>query len=88
MDPIVNFVAYKNREISLDYRNFLIGMKIVLIDKTSGQQLPEPVVTIDNAGHGSLTIKVPDAVAAGQYHLAALDPHGHLAAQSVDFSVH
>jgi methionine-rich copper-binding protein CopC len=87
MKPIINFVAYGNREISLDYQNFLVGMKIVLIDQTSGQQLSAPVVMMDKSGHGSLTIKLPDSVAAGQYHLAALDPDGHRAAQSVAFYV-
>ena len=86
MDPIINFVAYGDRAVSAEYRNLMIGGTVVLVDNTSGQQLPAPVTSIDST-HGSLTIKLPDSVKAGQYHLTALDPHGHFAAQSVDFFV-
>jgi hypothetical protein len=86
MDPVINFVSIENRTVSAEYRNLMIGGKAVFVDKTSGQQLPAPVTPIDST-HGSLTIKLPDSVKAGQYHLNALDPHDHFAAQSVDFFV-
>jgi hypothetical protein len=86
MDPVINFVAYADRAVSAEYRNLMIGGTVVLVDTTSGQQLPAPVTPIDLI-HGSLNIQLPDSVKAGRYHLTALDPHGHFAAQSVDFFV-
>ena len=46
MNSVINFVELENRVISATYRNLMIGAKVVLVDKTSGEQLPEPVARI------------------------------------------
>ncbi len=66
----------------------MIGAKVVLVDKTSGEQLPDPVTTIASpAPNGSLRIRLPDSVKPGAYFLKALNGHGDYAAQSVEFYV-
>ena len=88
MNPIINFVELENRVISATYRNLMVRAKVVLVDKTSGEQLPDPVTTIASpAPAGSLRIRLPDTVRPGAYYLKALNGHGHFAAQSVDFNV-
>jgi hypothetical protein len=88
MNPVINFVEFENRVISVIYRNLMIGAKVVLVDKTSGAQLPDPVTVINSpVPNGSLRIKLPDAVKPGAYFLRALDGHGQYAAQSVEFYV-
>jgi hypothetical protein len=88
MNPVINFVEFENRVISATYRNLMVRAKVVLVDKTSGEQLPEPVTTIASpAPNGSLRIRLPDAVKPGNYYLRALNGHGEHAAQSVDFDV-
>jgi hypothetical protein len=86
MNPVINFVELENRVVSATYRNLMIGAKVVLVDKTSGEQLPDPVTTIASpAPNGSLRIKLPDSVKPGAYFLKALNAHGEYAAQSVEF---
>jgi hypothetical protein len=88
MNPVINFVEFENRVVSATYRNLMVRAKVVLVDKTSGEQLPEPVTTIASpAPNGSLRIRLPDAVKPGNYYLRALNGHGEHAAQSVDFVV-
>jgi hypothetical protein len=88
MNPAVIFVELENRAISATYRNLMVGAKVVLVDKTSGKQLLDPVFTIASpAPSGSLRMKLPDSVASGAYYLKALNGHGDYAAQSVDFYV-
>jgi hypothetical protein len=88
MNPVVNFVEYANRVISATYRNLMVKAKIVLVDKTSGEQLPDPVATISSPlPNGSLRMRLPDSVRPGTYYLKALNGHGEYAAQSVDFAV-
>jgi hypothetical protein len=88
MNPVINFVDLENRVISATYRNLMIGAKVVLVDKTSGKQLPEPVSVIGSpAPNGSLRIRLPDTFKSGAYYLQALNAHGHHAAQSVEFYV-
>ena len=66
MNPVINFVEFENRVISATYRNLMVGAKVVLVDKTSGEPLPEPVTTIASpAPNGSLRIRLPDSVEAG-----------------------
>jgi len=87
MNPVINFVELENRVISATYRNLMIGAKVVLVDKTSGEQLPDPVTTIASpAPNGSLRIRLPDSVKPGGF-LKALDAHGDYGAQSVEFYV-
>ncbi len=88
MNPIIHFVELENRVISARYRNLMVRAKVVLVDKTSGKHLPDPVTTIASPiPSGSLRIKLPETVKAGTYYLKALNGHGEPAAQSVDFEV-
>jgi hypothetical protein len=88
MNAVINFVEFENHVISATYRNLMIRAKVVLVDKASGEQLPEPVITITSPlPAGSLRIRVPDTVKPGAYYLKALNGHGEHAAQSVEFYV-
>ena len=89
MNPVINFVELENRVVSATYRNLMIRAKVVLVDKTSGQPLAEPVITIASpAPNGALRIRLPDGVEPGTYyHLKAPNGHGEHAAQSAEFDV-
>ena len=88
MNPAINFIEYENRVISATYRNLMIGAKVLLIDKTSGEPLLEPVTTINSpTPSGALRISLPNSVKAGNYFLRALNGHGKVASQSVVFQV-
>ena len=88
MNPTINFAELENRVISATYRNLMIGAKVVLVNKTTGEQLPDPVTTIASpVPNGSLRIRLPDSVKPGVYFLKALNGHGEYAAQSVEFYV-
>ena len=88
MKAAINFVEFENRVVSAKYLNLMLRAKVVLVDKTSGEQLPKPVITISSpAPNGSLRIRLPDTIKPGTYYLKALDGHGEYAAQSVAFEV-
>jgi hypothetical protein len=88
MISVIHFVEFENRVISATYRNLMIGAKVVLVDKTSGEQLSDPVTVINSqVPQGSLRIRLPDSVKGGAYYLKALNGHGDFAAQSVEFYV-
>jgi hypothetical protein len=88
MNPTINFVELENRVISVTYRNLMIKARVVLVNKTSGEQLPDPVTTIASpVPNGSLRIRLPDTVQPGAYYLKALNGHGEHAAQSVEFNI-
>ena len=88
MNSIINFVELENRVISATYRNLMIKARVVLVNKTSGEQLPDPVTTIASpVPNGSLRIRLPDTVQPGAYYLKALNGHGEHAAQSVEFNI-
>jgi hypothetical protein len=88
MKAVINFVEIDNRVISATYRNLMVKAKVVVVDKTSGEQLGDPVVTISSpAPNGSLRIRLPDTVRSGTYYLRALNGHGEYAAQSTPFEV-
>jgi hypothetical protein len=88
MNPVINFVEFENRVISATYRNLMVKAKVVLVDGTSGAQLPDPVTTIASpAPNGLLRIRLPDSVRPGTYYLKALNGHGEYAAQSAAFLV-
>jgi hypothetical protein len=88
MNPAINFVELENRVVSATYRNLMVGAKVVLVDKTNGKQLLDPVFTIASpAPNGSLRMRLPDTVKPGAYYLKALNGHGDYAAQSVEFYV-
>ena len=88
MKPVINFVELENRVISATYRNLMIRAKVVLVDKASGEQLRDPVITIASpVPVGSLRIRLPDAVKPGTYYLKALNGHGEHAAESAEFYI-
>jgi hypothetical protein len=88
MKAAINSVEFENRVISAKYRNLMIRAKVVVVDKSSGEQLADPVVTISSpAPNGSLRIRLPASVKRGTYYLKALNGHGEFAAQSAEFEV-
>jgi hypothetical protein len=88
MNAVINFIEFENHVISATYRHLMIRAKVVLVDKASGEQLPEPVTTITSPlPAGSLRIRVPDTVKRGAYYLKALNGHGEHAAQSAEFYI-
>ena len=88
MKAAINFVEFENRVVSAKYLNLMLRAKVVLVDKTSGEQLANPVITITSpAPNGSLRIRLPDTIKPGTYYLKALNAHGEYAAQSVAFEV-
>jgi hypothetical protein len=88
MNSIINFIELENRVISATYRNLMIKAKVVLVDKASGEQLPDPVTTIASpAPNGWLRIRLPDSIKSGAYYLKALNGHGEPAAQSIEFYI-
>jgi hypothetical protein len=88
MKPVINFVELENRVISATYRNLMVRAKVVIVDKVSGEQLPDLVITIASpVPVGSLRIRLPDDVKPGSYYLKALNGHGEYAAQSVEFYI-
>jgi hypothetical protein len=88
MKAAINFVEFESRVVSAKYLNLMLRAKVVLVDKTSGEQLPNPVITISSpAPNGSLRIRLPDTIKPGTYYLKALNGHGEYAAQSVEFEV-
>jgi hypothetical protein len=88
MNPVIKFIELENRVISAIYRNLMVKAKVVIVDKSSGEPLPEPVTTIASpVPSGSLRIRLPDTVKPGAYFLKALNGHGEDAAQSAEFQV-
>jgi hypothetical protein len=88
MNSAINFVELDNRIVSATYRNLMIKAKVVLVDKASGQPLPEPVTTIASPlPAGALRIRLPDSVKAGIYFLEAFNVYGEKLAQSAAFEV-
>ena len=88
MNSVISYVEIENRIVSATYRNLMIGAKVVLVHKTSDQQLSDPVTTIASpVPAGSLRIRLPATVEPGDYYLKALNGHGASIAQSVEFYV-
>jgi hypothetical protein len=88
MISVVNFVELENRVISATYRNLMVKAKVMLVDKTSGAVLPDPVTTIASpVPVGSLRIRLVDTVRPGTYFLMAINGHGDYLARSADFEV-
>jgi hypothetical protein len=87
MNSVINYVEIENRVVSATYRNLMIGAKVVLVDKTSDQQLSDPTTIASPAPAGSLRIRLPATVQPGDYYLKALNGHGAPVAQSVEFYV-
>ena len=71
MYSVITFVEFENQVISATYRNLMIGAKVLLVDKESGQELPEPFVRIVSlAPNGSVRIRLPAAFKPGTYFFA------------------
>jgi hypothetical protein len=88
MNPAINFVEIENRVISATYRNLMFKAKIVIVNKSSGEQLSDPVTAIASPmPSGTLRIRLPASIKPGAYYLKALNGHGEHAAQSVEFFV-
>ena len=88
MNSVINFVEFENRVVSATYRNLMVKAKVVLVDSTSGADLPAPVTTIASPlPTGSLRIRLPEAVRPGVYFLKALNAHGSYLTRSVDFRI-
>lgn len=88
MKPVISFVELENRVISATYRRLMVRAKVVVVEKASGRQLPEPVATIASpVPVGALRLRLPDAIKPGTYFLKALNGHGEDAAQSADFEI-
>jgi hypothetical protein len=88
MNRAINFIELENGVISATYRNLMVKAKVVLINKASGEQLPDPVTTIASpVPSGLLRIRLPASIEPGAYYLKALNGHGEDAAQSVEFFV-
>ena len=88
MNASINFVELENRVIAATYRNLMIRAKVVLVDKSGGEPMADPVTTISSpAPNGSLRIRLPDSIKSGTYYLRALNGHGQPVAQSVEFRV-
>ena len=88
MNSSIHFVELDNRVIIATYRNLMVKAKVVLVDKASGQPLPDPVTMI--ASHlpaSQLRIRLPDSVKAGTYVLEAFNAHGERVAQSAAFEI-
>jgi hypothetical protein len=88
MISVINFVELDNRVVCATYRNLMVKARVVLIDKSSGEQLPDPVITIASPmPTGSLRIRLTESTRSGTYFLMALNVHGDYLAKSVDFQV-
>jgi hypothetical protein len=88
MHSVITFVEFENQVISATYRNLMIGAKVLLVDKDSGYELPEPFVKIASpVPNGSVRIRLPAPFRPGTYFLRALNGHGAHIAQSVAFCI-
>jgi hypothetical protein len=88
MKPVISLVEIENRVISATYRRLMVGAKVVLVEQTSGRQLPDPVTTIASpVPVGALRIRLPDTLKPGTYFLKALNGRGEDAAQSAEFDI-
>jgi hypothetical protein len=88
MNSAVHFVELDNRVIAATYRNLMIKAKVLLVDKASGQPLPDPVTTISSPlPAGQLRIRLPDSVKTGHYVLQAFNAHGDRVAESAVFDI-
>jgi hypothetical protein len=83
--PIINFVSISGLDISAAYQNLPDGTQVVLVNKTSGLTMPNPVTSA--SGSGPLAIQLPAGFPLGAYYLKAQDGAGSWLAQSVEFYV-
>jgi hypothetical protein len=88
MKPLISFVEIENRVIVAKYQRLMVSAKVVLVEKASGEQLPETAIRIASpVPLGAVRIRLPDAIRPGTYFLKALNGRGEDAAQSADFEI-
>jgi hypothetical protein len=88
MHSAIHFVELENRVIAATYRNLMVRAKVMLVDKTSGEPLTDPVTTITSQmPNGSLRIHIPETIRAGVYFLMARNAHGEDMARSAEFCI-
>lgn len=88
MKPVISFVEIENRVIIAKYQRLMVSAKVMLVEKASGQPIPETVTRIASpVPAGALRIRLPDAIGPGTYFLKALDGHGRDAAHSAEFQI-
>jgi hypothetical protein len=87
MHSVIRFVEIENRVISATYRGLMIKAKVLLVDKSSGEELSEPVTITSPLPSGTLRIRLPDSVGPGLYFLKALNANGEYLVRSADFMV-
>ena len=88
MKPLISFVEIENRVIVAKYQRLMVSAKVVLVEKASGEQLPETATRIASpVPLGAVRIRLPDANRPGTYFLKALNGRGEDAAQSADFEI-
>jgi hypothetical protein len=88
MHSAINFVELENGIITATYRNLMIRAKVLLVDQTSGEPLPEPVTAITSPlPISSLRIRLPQGVRPGLYFLLARNAHGKDVARSTEFRI-
>lgn len=83
--PIVSFAGISGLDISAAYQNLPDGAQVVVVNKTSGVAMPDPVTPA--SGSGALAIQLPAGFPPGDYYLKAQDSAGSWLAQSVEFYV-
>jgi hypothetical protein len=84
-DPILNFVSISGSQVAATTANFPNGARIVLVNKTSGATLPDPVTKVSD--NGPLGITLSEDITPGAYYLKGLDQDGGYLAQSVEFYI-
>jgi hypothetical protein len=88
MKPIIRFVEIENRVIVAKYQRLMVRAKVVLVERTSGRQVPETATMIVSpVPVGALRIRLPEAITPGTYFLKAFNGRGEDAARSADFEV-
>ncbi len=83
--PIINFLGISGLDISAACQNLPDGTQVVVVNKTSGVTMPDPVTPA--RGSGPLAIQLPAGFPLGAYYLKAQDSAGSWLAQSVAFYV-
>lgn len=88
MKPLISSIEIENRVVIAKYRSLMIGAKVMLVDKASGQPLPETATRVASpVPVGALRIRLPETIPPGTYFLKAINGRGEDAARSVDFEI-
>jgi hypothetical protein len=82
-DPTLFFVSVLAHQVNAMFAHFPEGSSIVVVNKTTGETMPDPVSKV--SGTGPLGINLPDDFPRGDFYLKGLDADGGYLAQSVEF---